>query len=137
VEAEGAVGRLEAAGVELAGAGLCCAIALEATLSVRKTASRMGNNVLPRRVPGKTFSARKRPERLALAAFPFGAKSSLSGRTLELTRFAGLHVVPTATQILQHTGALHFLLEGTKRRINAVAILEMNFDHRMTPWVFT
>jgi hypothetical protein len=90
----------------------------------------MGNNVLPRSAPGKAFPAREWNERLALAAFALGAKTSLSGRTLELTRFAGLHVVPAATQILQYAGALHLLLERPKRRVNAVAILEMYFDHR-------
>jgi hypothetical protein len=35
--------------------------------------------------------------------------------------------VPALPNVLQHTSTLHFLLEDTQRRIDTVAVFEVNF----------
>ena len=54
---------------------------------------------------------------------------SLGRGSLELPCLAGLHVVPSTSQVLQYTGALHLFLEYAQRRLDAVAFAEVHFDH--------
>src|SRR5436190_23951551 len=60
-------------------------------------------------------------------------QSPLGRCTLELTSFAGLHVVTSASQILKHTRALHLLFEHAERRFDAIAFVEVNFNHGSYP----
>src|SRR5688500_10021503 len=48
---------------------------------------------------------------------------------LELAGLARLRVVPLAAEVLQETGALHLLLEGLERPLDAVAFVQRDFDH--------
>ena len=59
----------------------------------------------------------------------FGAKSALRGRALQLTRLAGLYVVPSPTQVLQNARALNLLLKHAQRCVDTVAVPEVDFNH--------
>jgi hypothetical protein len=67
---------------------------------------------------------------LCSGAFLLRSCPTLGRGALQLPGFTGLHVVPSATQVLQNAGALNFLLEHAQRRFDAIAFAEVYFDHR-------
>src|SRR5688572_26077930 len=76
-------------------------------------------------------------KRTASAGWPFHpAVASTAGtlaparrRRLLLTRLTRLHVMPLASQILQHTRPLDLLLEGLERPLDTVDVVQLHFDH--------
>ena len=69
------------------------------------------------------------PDLVARMSLILGPQTSLGRGALQLPSLAGLHVMPSAPQVLQNAGALHLLFEHTQRRLDAVAFAEVNFDH--------
>ena len=66
---------------------------------------------------------------VSVVASAAGTLAPPSRRSFLLPGFAGLHVMPLAPQILQHAGALHLLLEGLERPLDAIDIVQLYFDH--------
>jgi hypothetical protein len=74
------------------------------------------------------FTRAELPSRLGPFAI-LGSQPPLGRGTLELPGFAGLHVVTTASQVLQNASTLHLLFEDAERDFDTVAFAKVNFDH--------
>ena len=58
-----------------------------------------------------------------------GSQPPLGRGAFQLPCLAGLHVMPTASQVLQNASTLHLLLEDAERDFDTVALAKVNFDH--------
>jgi hypothetical protein len=63
------------------------------------------------------------------SAFVLGPEAPLSCGSLQLPSLAWLHVVTPPPEILKNARALDLLLEDPQRRLDVVAIAELDFDH--------
>lgn len=75
----------------------------------------------------------ERPARAGRFTVPLastaGTLAPARRRRFLLTRFTRLHVMPLASQILQHTRPLDLLLEGLERPLDTVDVVQLHFDH--------
>src|SRR5688572_31239025 len=100
--------------------------------------SALGEKEEPARLPElaliTTFTGRNRPRQSeGLFALLFRSRPTLGRGALQLPGFTGLHVVPSATQILKNASTLDLLLEHTQRCFDAIAFAEVYFDHSGLP----
>src|SRR5688500_18778863 len=58
-----------------------------------------------------------------------GPLPATGGGCLELARLARLHVMPASTEILQDPGLQQILLEHLERPVEAVVLIQLDFDH--------